>query len=1539
MENQEPQKHSSQRKFRWLAWLLASPFILFALVCVLLYIPPIQNFVVGKVAAIASESTGLNISVGRVTLSFPLDLVVKDVQAVDPAQGDTLLDFRRLEVSVQLLPLLQKEIEIDGISLQDAEVHTGSYLEGIGVDGHLGELFLESHGVVFSPEKAVVNAFQVKDADVTICLNDTTETPDTTKTDTLYWVFDVHDVLFENVKVALDMPTDDLSLRMSLEKSALRGAYVDLHESMYSVHSFQLEDGAFAMDSTLDLRSIDLQLDSIYYCQKDIRAIVSRFDLKEQHTGLELLSTYAKVVADKRRIHVPSVRMTTADSHLTMDATLDWDLIEMDPTSALFAHLNADIGKSDMALLTDAKYDSLFLRHYPDAPIQIRADVGGTLNHLRLNTCSVGLQDALDVQVDGELSYLTDSTRRGGDIQLQALAKDLSFLPAMTGGIAIPSGTRLQGKAQVEGAQIYAGMSLAMLDSLQLHSDSLQVYPDSLQLVSDTLVNLVARYHLNNQAYAADLAINDWDIHQFLPNDSIYEVSASMKIEGEGLDFFSPHTRLEAQGQIGKVHYGNYRLTGYDLSASLEEHQLRAALMANNHAMNIKAHLDGHLKSDDIAAQLQMDVAKLDWQAMDLVEKPLTTTHHFDFDFQTDLQKEYALQASMTHTTIKAPKRTFPTKDLFLDFATSADTTRASMRAGDLNMNLNAKGYIEELMAQATVLMNTASEQWNTKTIDQEALKKLLPEIDLKITSGKDNPIGNSLSLMGFSYDQLSMDINASPITGLNGENHIYGMHSDSLVIDTLYFDMQHDTLGINYQLGVSNGKKKQQEAFEVLLDGFVRNGSAQLMVDYLNGKKEKGVHLGLMAELRRRGIRLRLFPENPTLVYRPFNLNERNYVYLTDRGRIFADVHLYDEQGTGVSFYTNRDDTLAQQDMTVELSRINFQEFRRILPYMPDMQGWLGGEVHYVDKDESVMFSGDVRINDFVYEGNELGQWEMSGVYLPGSHNDHHVDGFIQHNGQEIAHVGALYQSEEAGRENIEGDMELFDFPLYVINPFIPDNMVEFSGRMKGTLSMSGNPMQPALNGGLGMDSVQMTLPDMALQFRFDNKPVQMVDSKMTFQDFHIYTKGKSPFTINGQVDMGDLENMSMDLRMKAHDYELLNAPKNRRSLMYGKIYVDVDATLRGKMEELQMRGNMNVLGKTDFTYILKESPLTVTDRLGDMVTFVDFNDTITVEEVEEKVSLNGIDIAMTIHIDQAVRAHVNLTPDGSNYMFFEGGGDLAFQYTPQGQMLLNGRYSLMSGELKYQIPVIPLKTFHIQNGSYVEWTGNAMDPTLGIKATERVRASVGEDGQTPRMVSFDVGIALSERLENLGLAFTLEAPEDANVQEQLNAMSVEERNKLAVTMLVTGIYMAEGNSTGGFNVNNALNSYLQNQISDIAGKTFDVSLGMETMDGADGAGKRTDYNFQFAKRFWNNRFRIVIGGTVSTGNTAQHDETFIDNVSIEYRLDNSGTRYVKLFHDKNFESVLEGEVIETGVGIVLRKKMSRLGELFIFKRKDDHE
>ena len=210
--------------------------------------------------------------------------------------------------------------------------------------------------------------------------------------------------------------------------------------------------------------------------------------------------------------------------------------------------------------------------------------------------------------------------------------------------------------------------------------------------------------------------------------------------------------------------------------------------------------------------------------------------------------------------------------------------------------------------------------------------------------------------------------------------------------------------------------------------------------------------------------------------------------------------------------------------------------------------------------------------------------------------------------------------------------------------------------------------------------------------------------------------------------------------------------------------------------------------------------------------------------------------------------------------------------------------------------------------------------------------------------MVNFDASIAIKNTLEDLSLVFDLAAPENLTVQNQLAAVSPEERSKQAITMLVTGSYVAEGASTkGGLDMSSTLNTFLQKEINNLTGsalKGVDLTFGMENSDpnSPGGIGGAMDYSFRFSKRFYNDRIRVIVGGKISTGAADEGEgdgQTFLDNVTVEYRLDNSGTRYVQLFHDSNYESILEGEVTETGVGIVLRKKMRRMKELFIFRNK----
>ena len=232
---------------RWTLWTIASPFILFIIVCILIYLPPIQNFLVDKAAVYASEATGMKISVGRISLSFPLHLVINEVEAVSQ-QNDTLLSVRRLQVNVQLLPLLKKQVEVDGISLQGATVNSNDLIKGMTLTGSLGELFISSHGVALDPETAVVNKVLLKDTDLSLCLNDTTAA-DTTKSDTTYWKIILQDIDLQNVSFALDMPMDSLSLATSLDEASLRNGWIDLHKSAYSLQTFRIKNGRVKYDS------------------------------------------------------------------------------------------------------------------------------------------------------------------------------------------------------------------------------------------------------------------------------------------------------------------------------------------------------------------------------------------------------------------------------------------------------------------------------------------------------------------------------------------------------------------------------------------------------------------------------------------------------------------------------------------------------------------------------------------------------------------------------------------------------------------------------------------------------------------------------------------------------------------------------------------------------------------------------------------------------------------------------------------------------------------------------------------------------------------------------------------------------------------------------------------------------------------------------------------------------------------------------------------------------------------------------------------
>jgi hypothetical protein len=114
-------------------------------------------------------------------------------------------------------------------------------------------------------------------------------------------------------------------------------------------------------------------------------------------------------------------------------------------------------------------------------------------------------------------------------------------------------------------------------------------------------------------------------------------------------------------------------------------------------------------------------------------------------------------------------------------------------------------------------------------------------------------------------------------------------------------------------------------------------------------------------------------------------------------------------------------------------------------------------------------------------------------------------------------------------------------------------------------------------------------------------------------------------------------------------------------------------------------------------------------------------------------------------------------------------------------------------------------------------------------------------------------------------------------------------------------------------------------------------VSFGVDNSFNDQGA-LHTDYSFKFAKRFWNNRLRIVVGGKLSSGADIENqNETFFDNVTFEYRLSPTSNKYLNVFYKRDDYDWLEGNVSRFGAGFMWKRKLRHFRDIFRFNKDDD--
>lgn len=1536
-----------KRFVKWTLCVVLVPVLFVVLLAVLLYLPPVQNWAVGKVTQYASESMGMDISVKHVRLVFPIDLGVEGVKVLQPVDSlknsdvlafrnrkDTVADIGRIVVKVQLKPLFKSQVMLDQLDLEKMKVNTTHFIPSVQIKGDVGRMSVMAHGIDLSKEHVNVNYALMSDARLSVVLNDTVP-PDTMPSQN-NWKINIQELKLNNANLILHTPGDTLRVNAYFGNALAQSAYIDLSKGLYQVGLLEWQKGGLNYDNLfekpvpgidynhLSLTNLALKADSIYYCDSKVDVRIKELQFKDK-SGLEVNQVHARLAMDSVKLHLPDFYLKTPTSALLVSADMDMSAFDDHNPGKFTAQVHGSLGRSDLMLfMPDLPLE--MRRAWPYYPLRVDGLLEGNMQRVSISGGKLVLPTAFDVAADGWVGNLTDMGALKANIALNAKTYHLGFVtsmldPELMEEIRIPNGMSVGGRLQVDGSKYAA--QLAVRESKGLLKVDGKVVVPKLKNGDANLAGL---------AYEAKMQAHDIQARHFLPHQDLYTFTGDLQVKGVGTDIFSKNTRLVANAKVRHLHYGTYVIDRVVAGASVAHGKIHAGINSDNQYLTGLVALDGLTNTKHIQATLTADVRRADLQKLGVVQDSMTAAVCGHVDVKSDLKENHQIGAMLSDITVRTRKKVYRPVDVQLDIFTRRDTTHAIVDCGDFHLRMDAHGGYQLLLSRMENLQAEVMSQLKNRRIDQVAIKKSFPLGHISLYTGPDNFIARFMQYKGVYFKSVDMEMSASPVVGLNGYFRLDSLVAQGVQLDTIRALVTTEGDTIKYRARIQNNKRNPQYVFRAMVDGNLAERGSDIEAQVYDAKDKLGLDIGLSAMMEDHGLRMKLINNKPILGYKQFVANEDNYLFLGDDKRVAANLMLHAEGGMGVKIYTNDENLEALQDITVSLHNFELEKVMSVLPYMPDVAGTMNGDFHVIQMTDEFSVSSNLTVDSLVYEHCPMGNVGSEFVYMPQKDGTHSVDGFLLYDGEEVATVSGTYRSE--GEDSLDATMKMKHAPLHFINGFVPDQLVGLMGEGEGELTVRGSLGKPEVNGEIYLDSAYLVSIPYGVRMRFANAPVRIENSKLLLEDFMMYATNNSVLNIQGNLDFSDLEQISLSLQMRARNFLLVDGKVNARSEAYGKAYVNFFAMMNGPLSRLSLRGRLDVLGSTDMTYILRESQLTTDSQLDELVKFTDFrnNQEVTVQ----RPALEGLSMFLNVNIDEAAHILCALNADHSNYIDLMGGGDLTMTYDSNNSVQLTGKYTLSNGEMKYSLPIIPLKTFTIQDGSYVEFAGDPMNPALNITATENVRSVVNDGDGAGRSVDFTCGVKLTQTLSKPGIQFIISAPTDMTMQDELNTMSVEDQGKIAITMLASGMYLANGN-TSSFSMNSALSSFLNSEINNLAGsamRSIGLDLDMSVDNQQNAAGDtHTDYNFKFAKRFWNNRLSFSVGGQVSTGvqmENATNNEMFFNNVELQYRLNDGASQYVRAFYDNNTYDWLEGQIGEYGVGFMWRRKLQKFSDIF---------
>lgn len=1558
-------------------WIIMAIVLLALGIVLLLYSPWAQNEIREKALEALNNKPGVSVKFEGFRLKFPINLNINGLSYVQ--DGDTLIKADTLVASVKLMPLLKSKVEITDAQLKGGYYQLGTPDSAMWMRISAGEVDIRPASITLSPMDISLEEGLLKDAVVDIVLNQDTTTTAKDTTAAQDMIIRLKHLGVENLTYRMKMlPTID-SIGLNINAGDLSNGKIDLKAQTLDLASFTgtrinaayiapdsatiaatpvppvSEDTAATKPWTIKIDTISFANSKALYTTQGVTPLpgldfayiqadsmdLTVHDFYNQATTLRLplqmnatercgitLDATGTFRIDETAMYFENFKILTPSTSLEADGLMGMGDMLTDPTLPLKLKASGFCSIADLKKMFPG-YMPYLLMLPAAGKADLNLNLEGTTSRLNISDLMLALNNCIRLHAKGTIDNAFSPNNIGGDLALQGNIYNInnivkSFMePGST--LTIPPMT-LGGNVHLHGPAMAGNLTAYTLGGK---------------------VALDAKYNSDTEGYALNVKADQFPINAFMPDMGVGKASFTLNAHGNNFDILKHSTNLDAKANIKSLVYEGYDYRDVKFDATIANGKTDINASIDNAAAKVFITAEGTLTEDTYNLTATIDGQDVDLQALNLSETPmyLSTTLNID--------GSYASKTNDIKAIINMPElyyrgsdaMEFTLTDIFAHFNTSDSLTDLTIHNRDLIANASIPMGLMKISAQVDTLMTVVDKQIKDKRIEVDTLQLAMPQFSIDLIAGDDNLINDILSAQKMKLKHLSLF--AANDSTLHLSSTLNRLFTGSMMLDTINFDLKQVGNRLRMLGELNNTPGNLDDFAHVSLDGMLNKNNVSMRITQQNAKGKTGFDIGAIAVYADSIISSRLFPLNPIIGYKDWTVNLDNYIiYNLATKKIDANLKMKGSDSSLQLYTVNQPamptDSLGtdsiNNNVVLKITDVHLADWITFNPFAPPISGDLSADINLNwNGGNDINGKGNVALTNFMYNNEKVASLVANLDVATNIEGTVRATADLMVDGERtMTLAGNLNDKNSDSPFNL--DFTVIHFPLSTVNPFLPADMARLKGTLNGNMMITGSSENSIFNGEIYFEDAAINLPMTAVSYPFSDVKIPIKDNIVTFNDFGIKGVHGNPLALNGIVDITDLASPKYDLTMKARNMMLVNSNKPAKgATVYGKAYIDLDAAAKGNLNFMNLDASLTLLAGTNVNYILTEATNEITDvSNSDMVKFVNLNDTAAVLQADSLVNegmLMAIDAKLTIQSGTTVT--VDLPTSTRDKVQIQASGTVTYTQSPietNGRLI--GRINLNNGFGRYSVPLIGEKKFDLVQGSYIAFDGDMFNPTLNIQASDPVKINVTQD-KNSRMVNFDILLSVTGTLDRMDVAFNLSTDDDLSIANELQSMSAEQRANTAMNMLLYNMYTGGGSSSSGSAglTANPLFSFLESQLNNWAAnniKGVDLQFGIDqynqTTNGS--TSSAMSYSYQVSKSLFNDRFKIVVGGNYTNDNNADENiaENLINDISFEYFLNAQQTMVLKLFRHMGYESILEGEVTQTGVGFVYRRKLDRL-------------